>query len=198
MESLPSLHVPFAEDTRMAVRQGAPAFLVDTQTGASPLQKTSFTTAWNPKEFRVLFQCEDANPWATMNRRDDPLYKEEVVEVFLDPFGDLQSYFEIEVNPLNAVCDLLLRRNRSGYAKDFFWDCADLQTEVEVGEGFWRAELGIPFASLGPDLPMQGWRANFYRIDRPAPNRCELSAWAPTGRPHFHLSHRFGVLDFVR
>jgi hypothetical protein len=59
------------------------------------------------------------------------------VELFLDPVGDLESYFEIEVNPLNAVLDLVLRRTRSGYAKNFAWRCEGLRTAVKRTASGW-------------------------------------------------------------
>jgi hypothetical protein len=62
--------------------------------------------------------------------RDAPLFKEEVVEVFVDPVGDLESYFEIEVNPLNTVMDLVLRRGRVGVKRNFAWRCEELETAV--------------------------------------------------------------------
>ena len=92
----------------------------------------------------MLFHAEDTHAWATMTERDAPLYEEEVVEVFLDPVGDLESYFEIEVNPLNTVLDLVLRKNRSGYVKDFAWQCEGLRTAVVKREAAWTTELAIP------------------------------------------------------
>lgn len=177
-----------------------PVWLKETVTGAEPAQATWFKTAWNDGELRVLFHAEDTDAWATHTAHDAPLYEEEVVEIFLDPIGDLESYFEIEVNPLNAVCDLVLRRSRSGWKKDFDWHCEGLKTVVQKTATTWTAEISIPFASLGPDLPVAGksWRANFYRIDRPKGAPWELSAWSPTGRPLFHVQERFGFLEFVR
>jgi hypothetical protein len=175
------------------------AFLKETVTGGEPRQSTWIKTAWTSGELLVLFHAADSRPWATMTQRDEPLYEEEVVEVFLDPVGDLESYFEIEVNPLNAVCDLVLRRTQSGYRKCFAWNCEGLRTRARVDEKSWTAELAIPFASLGPGLPRPGepWRVNFCRIDRPASAPRELSAWSPTGRPLFHVPPRFGWLDFM-
>ena len=177
-----------------------PAFLKETVSGSAPRQMTWFKTAWGVGELRVLFHAQDDEPRATLTQRDAPLYTEEVVEVFLDPFGDLETYFEIEVNPLNAVCDLVLRRTRSGYRKDFAWDCEGLQTTVTKTSAAWMVELSIPFASLGPGLPSLGqpWRANFCRIDRPRDAERELSAWSPTGRANFHIQQRFGTLHFTR
>lgn len=164
-----------------------------------PKQGTTVLLAWNSAELRVLFEAADREAWATLRERDTPLYTEEVVELFLDPVGDLESYFEIEVNPLNAVLDLVLRKNRSGYLKDFGWDCEGLRTMVQKSDAGWAAELSIPFRSLLAEPPTQGarWRVNFCRIDRPPGTPRELSAWSPTGRPNFHTPERFGELEFV-
>ena len=178
----------------------APVFLRDTATGGEPVQPTWFKTAWTDAELRVLFHATDTDAWATHTAHDAPLYEEEVVEIFLDPTGDLESYFEIEVNPLNAVCDLVLRRTRSGWRKDFGWHCEGLKTSVQKSEDAWITEIAIPFASLGSVLPAAGkpWRANFYRIDRPKNSPWELSAWSPTCQPLFHVQEKFGFLEFVR
>ena len=178
----------------------APVFLKETVAGSRPRQATWFKTAWSDEELRVLIHAMDNDAWATLSGHDDPLYDEEVVEIFLDPVGDLESYFEIEVNPLNAVCDLVLRRSRSGYKKDFAWHCEGLQTAVKKSDGSWTVEMSVPFRSLGsvPPVPGKPWRANFYRIDRPKNSGWELSAWSPTGQPRFHVQEKFGFLEFVR
>ena len=148
---------------------------------------------------RVLFECEDVLPWATLTARDAPLYKEEVVEVFLDTEGDGLGYFEIEVNPNNAVLDGCMRRIRSGFRKDFRWRCEGLRTAVRLFSGGWAAELSIPFESLAARCPSAGerWRVNFTRIDRPTGEERELSSWSPTGMDQFHIPERFGVLTFL-
>jgi hypothetical protein len=148
---------------------------------------------------RVLFVAEDTYPWATLREHDAPLYKEEVFEVFLDTEGDGLGYFEIEVNPLNAVLDGAMRRVRSGYRKDFRWHCCGLETAARVFNGGWAAELRIPFESVsaGPPLPGHRWRANFTRIDRPEGEPRELSAWSATGLAQFHMPQRFGILEFA-
>ena len=171
----------------------------DATSGAEPQQGTSVRAVWAEDELRVLFHAADTNAWATLTERDAPLYEEEVVEVFLDPAGDLAGYFEIEVNPLNAVLDLVLRRNRSGYAKDFAWRCEGLRTAVVKSATAWSAELSIPFRSLSAAPPKAGdrWRVNFCRIDRPPGVPRELTAWSPPGRGSFHTPERFGILEFA-
>ena len=170
--------------------------------GDVPKQKTTVRTLWTPTEWRVLFECEDALPWATITQRDGLLYTEETVEVFFDPVGDLESYYEVEVNPLGTELDIVFRRSRSGYKGDWAWDCAGLRTLARIVPGGWNAELAIPFASVA-EVPVNGtrWRVNFCRIDRPSRDNSlprELSAWSPPLRESFHTQERFGVLEFQR
>ena len=178
----------------------APSPLRENISGSAPAQTTWIKTAWDTNEWRVLSHSQDSDAWATLTAHDAPLYTEEAVEIFVDPFGDLASYFEIEINPLNAVCDLVLRRTRSGFRKELAWHCKGLRAAVQKTPVNWTAELAIPFASLGPDLPAPGrsWRVNFLRIDRPQGCEHELSAWSPTKRPNFHVPERFGFMEFVR
>ncbi len=200
MTALPRVACVYSADPDALIPTSAAAdSLRETVTGLAPRQATWFKTAWNERELRVVFHAGDIDPWATLTQRDAPLYQEEVVEIFLDPVGDLASYFEIEVNPLNAVCDLVLRKTRSGYRKDFAWNCEGLVTRVTQQPGSWTTEISIPFAGIAPGAPVPGtsWRSNFFRIDRPKNSPRELSAWSPTGRENFHVPQRFGWLDFV-
>lgn len=186
-------------DAQSAFWRGLPSIsLHDVATGASPQQSTAVKLAWDASELRILFDAIDVHPWATFTERDAPLFQEEVVEVFLDTVGDHECYFEIEVNPLNAVMDLVLRRNRSGYAKNTAWRCEGLRTAAKISETGWSAEFSIPFASLTSDPPSSGaeWRGNFLRIDRPKGVERELTAWSPTGLKNFHVPERFGILRF--
>jgi len=174
----------------------------DAFTGASPKQGTGVRVAWSGDEWRLLFVVEDTDPWATMTQRDAPLYEEETVEVFFDSVGDLVSYFEIEVNPLGSVLDLVFRKSRSGYKGDRAWDCDGLRTLVRKHVGGWNAEIAIPFASVTNSAPHAGlrWRANFCRIDRPSRDGSlprELTAWSPPLRATFHTPERFGIVEFT-
>jgi hypothetical protein len=177
-----------------------PVSLREVTTGHSPAQATRVWTAWNAHEWRVLFEMDDAKPWATLTERDGPLWTEEVVEVFIDPVGDLQSYFEFEINPLATVTDLVLRRTGSGWLKEFGWDADGLETFARRTATGWEAELSIPFAALVSTAPTLGqlWRVNFLRIDRPLGpgSQAELSAWSPTGQRNFHRPASFGILEF--
>lgn len=170
---------------------------------------TRAVVAWDDENLYVLFACVDANPWGTLTRRDDALWNEEVVEVFLDPDGDGRNYAELEVTPANVVVDLLIPSPTEGSSEErLAWDIEGLQTAVESVEGEgWTVEIAIPWASLArsgvtsaPSLGDQ-WRVGLYRIERPdGPQDPETNrrylAWSRTER-NFHEPDRFGIIEFA-
>ena len=182
-------------------RQVEPLVLRENVSGGLPAQATRVRTAWDAETWRVLFEMEDARPWSTLTEHDAPLWTEEVVEVFIDPVGDLEGYFEIEINPAGTVVDVVLRRVISGWRKDFGWHVDGLLSRTRLTAAGWTAELAIPFAALAAAVPQTGtcWRVNFLRIDRPAgpSTEGELSAWSPTGIRNFHRVQSFGTVEFV-
>ena len=178
-----------------------PAHLRENVAGGSPAQASRVRTRWDDVGWRVLFDLDDALPWAKLTQRDGPLWTEEVVEVFIDPVGDLEGYFEAEINPLGTVVDLVLRRTASGWRKDFAWNIDGLETLVRRTAGGWTAEIRIPFEAIAAPRPRPGtcWRVNLLRIDRPRGpgTEAELSAWSPTGVRNFHRPGFFGTVEFV-
>jgi hypothetical protein len=170
-------------------------YLADNVSGRPPVWGTEVRVGRHQEELLVLFICQDPDPSATFTQRDDSLWEEDVVEVFIDPFGDLDCYFEFEINPLNTVLDIFIRRLRGGLRKDFSWNCEGLRTATGLLAYGWVAGLAIPFKGLG-ECNLSRWRINFCRIERPKDQPRELSAWSPTLAGTFHLPERFGTLTF--
>ena len=177
----------------------------------NPAQRPKFPTeatiVWDDVNLYVAFACTDSEPWGTMKNRDDRLWEEEVVEIFLDPDGDGQNYAELEVSPNNVVVDLLIPRPKSDVNEALRWDIDGLQTAVGRHAGGWIAEMAIPWKSLAATgaagAPKAGdqWRAGLYRIKRPRgqTNADEYSAWSITrAELGFHDPERFGYLRFLR
>jgi hypothetical protein len=109
-----------------------------------------------------------------MKNRDDRIWNEEVVEVFLDPDADGRNYAELEISPNNVVVDLLIAAPRTGAVEEALaWDIAGLKTAVGRHAAGWVVEIAIPWASLGrsgaTQAPRAGdrWRVGLYRIERP-------------------------------
>jgi hypothetical protein len=165
--------------------------------GGPPRLATALRVGRRGDRLLVRFDGRDRGVTATLNRRDDPLWKEDVFEVFLAPPSAPGVYFEFEVNPLGALFDARVESpdgRRETMRVDVSWNCPGFSARVRRRPGRWSALLTIPLAPLAPE-PAGVWRANFYRIDRGEAD--EYSAWSPTGAdpPDFHRPGRFGFLE---
>ena len=112
--------------------------------------RTRFRALWNGHGLHLRFDSEDDAPWFTMTQRDDRLWEEEVVEIFLDPLGD-GRYVEVELNPANVLCDL--RRLGPGETAsdpigpmDRGFSVAGMQTGVATSDDRW---IGDSLSPLG-------------------------------------------------
>jgi hypothetical protein len=183
--------------------------------GPDPFRTTCRLTA-TAEAFYVRFDVSDVAPWHTLTTRDDRLWNEEVVEIFIDPLGSGRDYVEIEINPANIVCDLIVRHPWPALDSDPAWHFPDLETRVrpwrDTGSGpdGWTAVARLPwtgFAAVSPALvvppaPGDSWRFNVFRIKRPrGPSHPEddviYAAWSPTGGPSFHAPAAFRPCVFA-
>lgn len=196
---VPRIHPPWKWDD---IPSFPPFTLAD---GSGPaVQQTRLRLCWDAEALHVRFDCEDRDAWGTYRQRDDPLYEEEAVEVFLAPGeADPSEYFELEVSPLGTLFDARIHNptsRRADMTADRAWDCPGLRWAAGRGvdRQDWWATLAIPWSGLLPGTePPRIWRANFYRIERPRDGAPEFSGWSPTlVRPaDFHKPARFGVLE---
>jgi len=172
--------------------------LLENMSGRQPRWGTEVRLGWNDEELHGLFLCQDLVPWDTETNPGLALWEEEAVEIFLDPFGDSLSYFEIRINTRNIVSEFFIRRTRTGLKKDSRWHGEGLATACGILPYGWVGGFQIPFASLGDCHPVRSpiWRANFARIDRPNDQVRELSAWSPTLVDSFDVPQRFGIVRF--
>ena len=190
--------------------QGAPAVeLVLADSGGTPRQRTTARLLWDNDYLYVAFHCEDSDIWGITTKRDQEIYNQEVVEVFVDADCDGRGYVEIEVSPLNAVLDLFMLYYEDRKRGLWDWDSEGMRTAVVVDgdptqrgtlDKSWTVEMAIPMRDFftAPHLPPRPgdvWHLNLYRIDR-AVDGDEYSAWSPPGRINYHTPSRFGRLLF--
>lgn len=174
-----------------------PVNLRDAATGAPPRLRTAVRVGFRHGSLVVRFDGRDDGVVASLRRRDEPLWTEDVYEVFVTPFDPPVVYFEFEVNPLGALFDARVESPglaRATMKADVGWDLPGLRGTSRVQPGRWSATLTIPLATLVPGSLPRSWRANFCRIDRGGTD--EYSAWARTGADpvDFHVAARFGVI----
>jgi hypothetical protein len=178
------------------------------QTGAK--QRTIARLLWDDNYLYVGYDCEDSDVVAHYTERDDPTYKDDAVEIFINPDPTQTYYYGMEMNARATLFDyfyafpklLLKRLNFSG---------VQLATKIrgtlnQTGDHDqgWSLEVAVPWANfeeLAKKLPPERgsfWTANLNRWDGTEPNR-RLSQWSDSAldTPDPHNPARFGKLMFV-
>ncbi|HEY3380255.1 MAG TPA: carbohydrate-binding family 9-like protein [Vicinamibacterales bacterium] len=179
--------------------------------------QTTFRALWSAEGLFLRFDATDDHPWFTMTRRDDHLWEEEVVEVFLDIDQSGRNYAELEISPGNVVCDVRMVQPYPDKQMDFDWNIEGLETRTLATPGRppfagdWTAVAFIPwpaFRSLPsakgvalPPRPGSQWRFNLFRVKRPggplAPERGAVeTAWSTPSQPSFHVPSAFQSFTF--
>jgi hypothetical protein len=201
-EVLPQLQEPFAPRRTVCYRTASPLKIdgrldeaawtaaawsepfvdIEGRIRPAPRLGTRVKMLWDDEFFYVAADMEEPDVWATLTERDSVIYHDNDFEVFIDPDGDTHDYYELEINALNTVWDLLLvRPYRDGGPALHAWDIAGLKTAVHVrgtinapgdrDEG-WSVEIAMPWkilkeAAADRRAPVAGeqWRVNFSRVE---------------------------------
>lgn len=177
--------------------------LVETASGKEPRQATKVRSFWSRERPSLFFRFEGADDHivSTMTNHDDPIYDEDVVEVFLSESGSLQQYKEFELSPANVKFDAEIQNDLQGNIQvSTEWHAEDWKTVFynDKESGTFLSLWELPFHHFSGGIPEVGgeWLMNVYRIDRHPEHGDEYSAWSPTGKINFHLPRTFGRLMF--
>jgi hypothetical protein len=188
---------------------------VNTMTGAKAAQEAEAKILWDEKNLYVGFEIKDTDIWGTFTARDDKLWQQECVELFVDWSGTGRNYLEIQVSPRGTIFDSFLTEYRKHWKgkKEYDFDSGvvakvtvdgtlDKRDDKDRG---WVVELRLPLdrlkgpAEKGPTLPPkvgEMWRVNLFRVDRPKGQGEQGSAWSPPLVGDYHAAKRFGELVF--
>ncbi len=210
--SLPHFRVSRAPDDFALSNQNAwdtlaaitPFWLAD---GSAPaLQQTRVRVGFDERALYVRFDCDDRDIWGAYTLRDEPIYDEEAVEIFIAP-GDAApiQYFEFQISPNGVLFDATIYNpasTRADLKMDASWQCPEIQwlARRDDARNVWWGAFAIPWASVTVDGKAPSvCRANFYRIERPRDAETEYSCWSPTltDPADFHKPKRFGFLEFA-
>ena len=178
--------------------------------GGPITRKTTFRIVYDDAFIYVAFRAEDPDVWGSLRTKDDPIYNEDVCEVFFDADGDGKTYNELQVSPHNVNFDASFVARRSDLATAMKWE-SGMKTAVFVKgtldddsdtDEFWSAEMQIPIANLTsvPHVsppPGERWRFNAYRLEHLARRtNIEGQSFSPLFIGDFHALPRFGWLVF--
>ena len=190
---------------------------------ASPIEwgpapyPTRFRALWSDAGLFLRFDATDPSPWHTMTQRDEHLWDEEVVEIFLDPDRSGRDYYELEINPANVVCDLRMISPWPDKKGDIDWNLAGLETRVVAtrrrrrgrAAGRRRRSCRGRGSARSPPRPRSLCRrspatpgastssASSGRAGRQSPEKdAVFAAWSPPSVKSFHDAGAFRDLVF--
>lgn len=173
-------------------------------------QRTRVRVLWDDVFLYASFECDDADVTAQFIQRDDPTYRDDCVEIYLNPRPDQeQAYYGLEMNAAGVLYDYLATFPKSMFFRSFQLNGVLLATTIrgtlnqrQDQDTGWTLEVAIPWDNFTDQAPRpkEGtvWRANFARWDGVEPAR-RLSIWSESGqaRPYPHNPQRLGTLKFV-
>jgi hypothetical protein len=183
-------------------------FLWESQTGAK--QPTRARLLWDAQALYVGFDADDADITARFEQRDDPTYRDDAVEIFINPNPKQEAvYYGFEMNARGVLYDYLNYNSRTLFKRfdatgvriaTSLRGTLNVRTDTDNG---WSLEALIPwpnFEELSRRPPAAGavWKVNFNRWDGVEPAR-RMSIWSdPQNNESWpHVPSRFGEIIFV-
>lgn len=181
--------------------------------GEPALQETQVGLMFDDNYFHIRFKAFQ-NPFLHQNtyqNHNDPLYNQEVFEVFIAPNDETpENYCEIEINPNNKlwigkIYNPIKDMGGNTISAMVDYEQSGIKHSVETAKDTWEGSLSIPYNLIGK-APV--YRLNFYRIvaicSHSEPNwectaeTCNFLCWSPTmsgSQPAFHRPEYFGKVQ---
>ena len=151
-------------------------FLWESQTGAK--QMTRARLLWDAQALYVGFDADDADITAQFQQRDDPTYRDDAVEIFINPNPQQEVvYYGFEMNARGVLYDYLNYNSRTLFKRfdatgvkiaTSLRGTLNVRTDTDNG---WSLEAMIPwpnFEELSRRPPVAGtvWKVEFQSLGR--------------------------------
>jgi hypothetical protein len=149
----------------------------------TPKYKTKVAMLWDDNYFYIGAYLEEKDIWGTITEHDSKIFNDNAFEIFIDPDGSTHNYYEIEINALKTVWDLLMLKP---YRDEFNsalsnWDLKGFKCEISYDgtlnnpsdeDNSWSIEMAIPWRNFKeltttsvPPKNKDQWRVNFLRVE---------------------------------
>lgn len=203
---------------------------VDIEGTDSPRPAPRFATRvkmlWDEEYLYVGAWMDEPHVWGTLTEYDQIVFHDNDFEIFIDPNGDTEEYYEIEINALNNIFDLFLVKTYiNGGPSLHDWDLKGMKHAVwidgtlndptDIDKG-WSVEFALPWSHLAvcarrscppTGLEQEPWRINFSRVQwqheivnghyQKIPDTPEDNwVWSPQSAVNMHLPEHWGNVVF--
>jgi len=188
--------------------------LVPAEGSADPVGKATAKLTWDDQYLYAFVSVTDSDVWTDYKAHDDPLWKQDCIELFIDADGNRRGYVELQVNPTNATFDSWFATTRA-QPGDPSWDsgmitAVKLRGTVAPGDTDqgWDVEIAIPWQAVrGRDEAMavrlpphvgDRWRMNLVRVDVKTGDKSPTaSSWNRITLADFHALDRMLTVVFA-
>jgi len=133
-------------------------YLVRPGKGPAP-KRTTARLLWDSQNLYVAFKALDEDVWSFSTKRDDRLWRGDVVEMFIKPSRTANPYYEFVISPNGNLYDAHHRSRGGGIPSRFSgWNATvEIATAVdgtadhwEDRDKSWNVELRIPWSTFNP------------------------------------------------
>ncbi|MDP0490702.1 MAG: carbohydrate-binding family 9-like protein [Verrucomicrobiota bacterium JB023] len=147
-----------------------------------PRYRTRFKMGWDEEFLHVRVEMEEPHVWGTIKKKNEVIFHDNDIEVFIDPDGDGLNYYEFEMNALGTIWELSLTKPyKDGGDAIHGCNMKGLRRKVIVHgtlnqptseDNGWEAHISFPWNELkqyhreGTSPPAKGdrWRINLSRV----------------------------------
>ena len=181
-------------------------------TESEPRAGTAMRFVWDDEFLYVACVMMDLDVCAVLKEHDAKLWLDDAVAVILKPYAERGYYYEIQVNPLGTVRDMLVGARGAG--SDHRWTPWQSGTKTGiVVEGSmndwsdedkgWMFEAAIPLKAFAPQTPKpqlgDRWRFAVGRINYSVhlPGGREETCSARLAEPDLHRYEEYDILEFA-
>ncbi len=180
-----------------------------------PVGKAIARLTWDEQNLYAFVTVTDSDVFSEYKNHDDPLWKADCVELFIDADGNKRGYVELQVNPNNATFDSWFAQGRAAKG-DETWSSgmatavamrgtADKSGDTDQG---WDVEIAIPWAAvkgrdegMGVIIPPRvgdRWKLNLVRVDKKTGDKDPaVSSWNRITYGDFHALDRMLTVVFA-
>ncbi|NVB82235.1 MAG: hypothetical protein HOV81_27895 [Kofleriaceae bacterium] len=180
-----------------------------------PVGRAIARMTWDDQNLYVFVSVNDSDVYSPYKNHDDPLWKSDCVEMFIDADGNRRGYVELQVNPNNATFDSFFATTRA-QPGDEKWTSNMVTGVVVRGTGDksgdadsgWDVEIAVPLAAVkgnDPNMPIalppqvgDRWRLNVVRVDtRSGGGNPSATSWNRISYSDFHALDRMLTVVFA-
>lgn len=145
-----------------------------------PYYTTKTKMVWDDTHLYIFALLDEPHIWGDITTFDDIIYHNNDFEIFIKPQPHHSFYYEIEINALHTMMDLLMTKPyRLGGQAIMTWDTKKIKSAVHLNGSIndptdidksWSIEIAIPFKSVHtfgqPAKPKLNsyWQINFSRV----------------------------------